>query len=47
MGDWSDLYLMQIMGYKNFMLSDGISGRHFDEAMIAWQNYLNVFNSEG
>lgn len=40
MGDWSDLHLMRMMGYKHFMLSDGISHYHFAEAMKAWEEYL-------
>jgi len=39
MGDISDLKLMQLMGYKNFMLSDGICERHFKEAMAAWKDF--------
>jgi len=43
MGDWSDLHLMKHFGYKNFMLSDGVSHRHFAEAMAAWEDYRKVF----
>jgi hypothetical protein len=38
MGDLADIRLAALMGYKNFMLSDGISHYHFDEAMAAWEN---------
>lgn len=47
MGNWSDIRLMQLMGYKHFMLSDGICGKYFDEAIVAWQDYLNVFSERG
>ena len=39
MGDLSDLRLMEIMGYKSFMLSDGICERHFDLAIRAWEDF--------
>lgn len=42
MGDLSDLKLMQLMGYKNFMLSDGICDRHFDCAIKAWEDFKEV-----
>lgn len=38
--DISDLHLLHLMGYKNFMLSDGICHRHFHEAMKIWEQYL-------
>jgi pyruvate kinase len=40
MADISDLELMKRIGYKNFMLSDEISHRHFDEAINAWQYFV-------
>lgn len=43
MADFSDLYLMRQFGYRNFMLSDGISKRHFPKAMQAWQEFMNFF----
>lgn len=43
LGDWSHLRLLKQMGYKNFMLSDGISIRHFDNAIRAWQDFLEIF----
>jgi len=35
--DFTDLELMRLLGYMHFMLSDGISHRFFDQAMLAWQ----------
>ncbi len=46
MADLSDLYLMRQFGYKNFMLSDGISKRHFPKAMQAWKEFLEFFPEE-
>lgn len=46
MGDLSDLRLMYLLGYKNFMLSDNISQFFFDEAMKAWEEFHNVFPDE-
>jgi len=43
MGDFSDVKLMQMIGYKNFMLSDGISQFHFDEAVKAWEDFHDAF----
>jgi hypothetical protein len=34
---------MHLLGYKNFMLSDGISQFYFDEAMKAWEDFSDVF----
>lgn len=42
MGDLSDLILMQILGYKNFLLSDGICLKHFDKAMQAWEDFQSA-----
>ncbi len=42
--DLSDLRLLQLMGYKHFMLSDNISHRHFDQAMAELMNYFRVYN---
>ena len=44
LSDLSDVILMQQMGYRHFMLSDGISHRHFDEAMKAWNVVQSIFN---
>ncbi len=40
MTDISDLELVRKMGYKNFMFSDEISHRHFNEAIGAWQYFV-------
>lgn len=37
--DISDLRLMQIAGYRRFMFSDGISARHFSDAIAFWDAY--------
>ena len=39
MGDMSDIEFMQSLGYKDFMLSDGISREHAKEALDFWQEY--------
>ena len=39
LADVSDLELMQRFGYKHFMLSDGISHRHFKKATNFWAEY--------
>ncbi len=44
--DMSDLRLMQVLGYKHFMLGDNISQFRFDEAMENWQNFCRVFPFE-
>jgi hypothetical protein len=46
MADISDLRLMQLLGYKNFLLSDGISEYRFNEAMLNWKNYILSFPFE-
>ncbi len=46
MADISDLRLMRLMGYRQFMLSDGICERHFKEAMKTWQDFQKIFDSE-
>jgi pyruvate kinase len=38
-GDLADLALMSSMGYKRFMLSDGICSQHFDKAIQAWSDF--------
>ncbi len=40
MTDISDLELVRRMGYRNFMFSDEISHRHFDEAINAWKYFV-------
>ncbi len=47
LADISDLRLMHLMGYKHFMLSDGICERHFKEAMKVWQDFQKIFGNEG
>ncbi len=42
MGDLADIKLMQLLGYKRFMLSDGICNQHFEKAIQAWQDFLEV-----
>lgn len=42
MGDFADLYLMQLLGYQEFMLSDGICNQYFDKAIQAWQDFQSV-----
>lgn len=37
--DISDIHLLHIMGYKNFMLSDEICLRHFSKVVSAWEDY--------
>ena len=36
MGDMSDVCLMWRMGYRHFLLSDGLCHRRFDKAIAAW-----------
>lgn len=43
LADFSHLRLLQIMGYKNFMLSDGICWRYFDKAIRAWRDFQEIF----
>ena len=38
-GDLTDLCYMQQLGYKHFMLSDGICQRRFADVMQAWQDF--------
>jgi len=40
MTDISDMELVRRMGYKNFMFSDEISHRHFNEAIDAWKYFV-------
>lgn len=42
LSDYSDVRLMQLMGYKNFMLSDGVSNNHFNKAIQAWVNFKEI-----
>ncbi len=49
MGDIKDLYGLTLMGYKNFMFSDGLCfwRSAFRRAMIAYQNWLAFLELEG
>ena len=40
LGDLADLRLMEQLGYRHFLLSDGLCQRRFAEAMRAWEDYL-------
>lgn len=40
--DISDLRLLQLMGYKNFLFSDSVAYRCFDKAVEAWLDFLKV-----
>ena len=37
--DYSDLALMQNMGYRRFMLCDNICNYHFEKAIAAWRGF--------
>lgn len=39
LADFADLHLLHKMGYRNFLLSDGICNRHFAAAVSAWEKY--------
>jgi hypothetical protein len=41
--DFSDLRLSQLMGYKNYLLSDGISHGYFTQAMKNWRDFNKEF----
>jgi pyruvate kinase len=43
MGDISDVYLLRLMGYKNFMLSDTVCLLHFRQAIKAWEDCQEAF----
>ena len=47
MGDISDIVLMRQLGYKHFMLSDGVCNRHFDKAIEAWRDMRMFLEGEG
>jgi len=42
LADFSDLRLMESLGYRTYLLSDGICQRHFDAAVKAWEDYRAV-----
>ena len=46
MADISDLEYMKILGYRSFMLSDGISREHFATAMEFWKKYTSKDGSK-
>lgn len=47
LADFSDLFLMKRMGYKNFLLSDEICERNFEKAITAWRWFdLSDFNPD-
>lgn len=46
LSDFSHLKMLEVMGYKDFMLSDGISHFHFDKAIKAWEDYVVVLRKE-
>lgn len=39
LSDWEDLELMKNMGYKTFMLSDGVCQYSFEKTISAWKEY--------
>lgn len=41
LADYSDLALMELLGYKNFMLCDNVSNYQFVKATKAWERYMN------
>lgn len=41
LADYADLELMYSMGYRKFMLCDNVCNYCFDEAMQAWENFIN------
>lgn len=43
MADISDLELMRRLGYRHFMLSDGVSRNHFAKAMEFWLKYTVAY----
>jgi hypothetical protein len=40
LADYSDVELMQNLGYKRFMLDDNISHYHFNQAISAWKEVI-------
>jgi pyruvate kinase len=41
--DFTDLLMLRSMGYKNFMLSDDVSQRFFNEAIKAWEGFRKKY----
>ena len=46
MADISDLKMLHDMGYKNFMFSDDVSHRCFDDAVRSWQDFKKVYDAK-
>ncbi len=44
MADISDVKMLHGMGYKNFMFSDDVAQKCFDEAMKAWEDFRQVYH---
>ena len=44
--DLSDLRLLDMMGFKNYMLSDGVSQKCFDKAVKVWDEYRDVYHGK-
>jgi pyruvate kinase len=42
LADFSDVRLMELLGYRTFLLSDGLCLRRFAEAAAAWEQYRTV-----
>jgi pyruvate kinase len=43
LGDFADLHLLYGMGYRHFMISDGVCLHHFDEAIAAANDYYTEY----
>lgn len=43
MGDIADLQYMRRLGYRDFMLSDGVSRNHFAKAIEFWKKYATLY----
>ena len=41
LADFSDLQLMYELGYRRFMLSDNICNYKLEEALKAWEDFVN------
>jgi pyruvate kinase len=42
LADFCDIRLMENLGYRSFLLSDGLCQRHFADAARAWEDYRAV-----
>ena len=47
MGDVSDAFFMHALGYRAFMLSDGVSRNELQGALTAWRALLRAIGTEG